>query len=142
MGKFCKINFMVKKLSSQGFTLPELLLVVAILGYSLSMVLLTFINGVALNESSRNLISATAHAEFVLESIKNTPFSTIKTSISSGTWTWDKATVTSNGLTALNTESITTTSTGTNPLDVTVTVNWNDTHARSRSKTLRTLFSG
>jgi prepilin-type N-terminal cleavage/methylation domain-containing protein len=133
---------MMIKHRSQGFSLPELLIVTAILGYSLSIVLLTFINGTALNEASRNLIIATAHAEFVLEDIKNTAFSGLGTSISNGTWTWNTAAVTSNGLTAMNTESITTTATGTNPLDITVTVNWNDTRGRSRSKSLRTLVSG
>ncbi len=133
---------MSKKLSSQGFSLPELLLVAAILGYALSVVLLTFINCTALNEASRNLITSTAHAEFVLESIKNNAFSSLTTNIGNGTWTWNTATVTSNGLPALNSESIATTSTGSNPVDITVTVNWNDLGGRSRSKSLRTLISG
>ena len=132
----------MKKLSFNGFTLPELLLVAALLGYSLSVTLLTLINSSALNEISRNLITATAHAEFVLESIKNISFATTVSSISSGTWTWNTAAVTSNGLTALNTESIATTSSGNNPIDVTVTVTWNDKGGRSRTKVLRTLISG
>jgi len=132
----------IKKLSSRGFTLPELLLVAAILGYALSMILLTFINGAALNEDSRNLITATSHAEYVLENIKNTTFSNIATNITAGTWDWNTSAVTSNGLTALNTESITTISSGANPLDITVTVAWKNTGGRSRTKVLRTLASG
>jgi prepilin-type N-terminal cleavage/methylation domain-containing protein len=132
----------VKKLSSQGFTLPELLLVAAILGYALSMMLLTFIQGLALNEGSRNLITATSHAEYVLENIKNTVFPNLATNISAGAWTWNTSAVTSNGLTALNWENISTTSSGANPLDITVTVSWQDTGGRSRSKVLRTLVSG
>jgi len=136
------MGIMVKKILPKAFTLPELLLMAAILGYAVSVVLLTFINSAALNEASRNLTAATTHAEFVMENIKNTTFPSIATNISNGTWTWDTAAVTSHGLTALNTESISTISTGTNPLDITVTVAWNDTRGRSRSKILRTLISG
>jgi prepilin-type N-terminal cleavage/methylation domain-containing protein len=131
-----------KQLTSHGFSLPELLLVTAILGYVSSMVLLTFMSGTALNEQSRNLITATAHAEFVMEDIKNTAFSNLVTNITNGNWTWNTATVTNNGLTALNSESITTTSTGTNPVDITVSVSWHDTKSRSRTKILRTVISG
>ncbi len=127
--------------SDQGFTLPELLLSAAILAFCLSMVLMCFINSTELNEKSRNLVTATSHAEFVMESIKNAAFSSVATSISGGTWNWNTAAITSNGLTALNTESIATTSTGTNPLDVTVTVSWRE-KGRNRSTTLRTLLTG
>ena len=132
---------MVRLKTSHAFTLPELLLVTGILSFSLCAVLLTFINAVTLNESSRNLITATAHGEYVMESIKNNAFSSLVTNIGGGTWTWNTATVTANGLTALNNESITTTSSGANPVDVIVTVSWRDTHARSRTKILRTLIS-
>lgn len=128
--------------SCRAFSLAELLLVAALLGYTLSVVLLTFFGGARLNEETRNLISATTHAEFVMESIKNSTFSSLVTNINSGTWTWNTTTITSNGLTALNSESITTTSSGTNPVDVTVTVSWKDTQGRSRSEILRTLISG
>lgn len=125
-----------------AFTLAELLMVTAILAYSLSVVLLTFINSSALLEASRNMVTATAHAEYVLESVKNTAFSNIPTNISNGIWTWNTAAVNTNGLTALNSESITTSYSGANPLDITVTVAWQDTRGRSRSKSLRTLISG
>jgi len=132
----------IKKLSSHGFTLPELLLTAAILAYALSIMLMLFINTTALNQASRNLTTATIHAEYVMESVKNTAFALIATNISSGTWTWNTAGVTSQGLTALNGESITTTSSGTNPLTVAVTVAWQDMQGRSRSKSLSTLISG
>jgi prepilin-type N-terminal cleavage/methylation domain-containing protein len=128
--------------TNSGFTLPELLMTAAILAYCISIVLMCFINSTALNQESRNLTAATTHAEYVMESIKNTSFANIATNISGGTWTWNTSAVTSNGLTALNSESITTTSSGANPLDVSVTVTWNDMQGRSRSKVLRTLFSG
>ena len=128
--------------AKSGFTLPELLLVAAILAYALSMILLTFIKGVALNEDSRNLITATSHAEYVMENIKNTAFYSITTFINGKTWTWNTAGVSAQGLTPLNNESVTTLYSGSNPLDITVAVNWRNTGGRSRAKVLRTLISG
>lgn len=125
-----------------GFTLPELLLTAAVLAYSVSIVLMCFINTTAINQQSRDLTAATTHAELVMESIKNSSFANIPTSITAGTWTWNTATITSNGLTALNSESMTTSYSGANPLDISVTVTWKDIKGRSRSKVLRTLISG
>jgi prepilin-type N-terminal cleavage/methylation domain-containing protein len=143
MGKLCTMKLMLRiPRSSSGFSLPELLLVTAILGYASAMVLLTFMTGTSLNEQSRNLISATSHAEFVMESVKNTAFSNLVTNINAGTWTWNTAAVTASGLIPLNSETITTTSTGTNPVDITVLVSWHDTKSRSRTKTLRTVIAG
>lgn len=133
---------MIKSKSSQGFTLPELLLTAAILGYALSIMLMLFINTTALNQASRNLTTATIHAEYIMENLKNTAFAQIATNINNGTWNWNTAAITSNGLTALNTENITTTYSGTNPLTVTVAVTWADNGGRSRSKSLSTLISG
>lgn len=141
MGKLCTMNVMNR--TQKAFTLVELLVVVAILAYSLSAILATFSNTVALNEMSRNLTTATTHAEYILENIRSTSvFSNIATNISSGTWNWSASTVSTNGLNALNNESITTTSSGSNPLTVTVTVSWNDLQGRSRSKSLQTMISG
>lgn len=132
---------MIKIHNNHGFTLPEILLTVAILSYSLSAILATFINSIALNEMSRNLSIATSHAEFVLEEIRNTTFSSISTNITNGSWNWDTAEVGTNGLTALNSEAIAATVSGTTLLDVTVTVSWNDAQSRARTRSLRTLIS-
>ncbi|MBI4308864.1 MAG: hypothetical protein HY591_00880 [Candidatus Omnitrophica bacterium] len=125
-----------------AFTLPELLLTAAILSYSLSVVLVTFVNSIALNEASRNLTTAVSHANYVLENIRNTTFASIATNVSSGTWDWNASTITSQGLTALNNESTAVTSSGTNPLDVTVAVSWNDLNGRNRSRVVKTSISG
>lgn len=127
---------------TQGFSLPELLLVAAILSYSLSVILTTFSGSVALNEASRNMATANSHAEYMLETIRNTTFANIAANIGNGTWNWDTATITANGLIALKSESIAVTSAGTNPLDVTVTVSWSDLNARSRTRALSTTISG
>ena len=128
--------------NNSAFTLPEMLLTAFILSYALSMVLASYVNCMSLNQSSRSLVSAVSHIEFVMEDMRNSAFASIAANISSGNWNWNGATVTSRGLTALNNESITTTYTGTNPLDITVTVSWNEIKGGSHSRTLRTTISG
>jgi prepilin-type N-terminal cleavage/methylation domain-containing protein len=125
----------------KGFTLPELLMAAAILSYSLVMVLASFIGSVALNEANRNLSIATSHAQFAMESIRNTSFASVATSITAGNFTWNTAGVANQGLTALKGESLTTTYTGSTLLDITVTVSWSDANGRTRSKILETLVS-
>lgn len=128
--------------SKCGFSLAELLLTAAILGYALSVMLVLFLNNGRLEEECRNLTVAVSHAEFVMEGIKNVAFSNVTSQIGAGTWTWNTASVTSNGLSALKNESISSSSSGNNPVTVTVTVSWNDSSGRSRSKSLQTMISG
>jgi prepilin-type N-terminal cleavage/methylation domain-containing protein len=142
MGKLCNIKSMTLKKNPQAFSLIELLVVAAIVSYSISAILATFTSSVALNEMSRNLTTATVHAEYILENIKDTTFANIPTDITNGVWNWNTASVTSNGLIALNSEAISVQYTGTNPLKVTVSVAWNDLRGRSRSQSLQTLITG
>ncbi len=125
----------------QGFTLPELLMTAAIMGYALSCVLAAFIGCVTLNAVSRDLSIATTHAEFILESVRNTSFATISSGITAGNWNWSTANVTAQGLNAMKNESTSVAVSGTTLLDVTVTISWTDVPGRSRTKTLRTLIS-
>ena len=125
-----------------AFTLPELLLSAAILSYSLSVVLATYVNSIALNDASRNLSIAVSHAQLVMEDIRNTTFASVATNITNGNWDWNTATIGTKGLTALKSESIDTSLTGSNPLDITVTFSWNDLNGRSRSQALKTSVSG
>ena len=132
---------MRKRLASAlGFTLPELLLMAAILSYTFSVILLSFITSMAINEDSRNLTVANSHAQFVMEEIKNTAFGSIGTNITTGNWTWNTAAVGTHGLTAIKNESITTTYTGSTLLDIIVTVYWTNANGRARNKSLRTLL--
>lgn len=128
------------RLSNKGFTLPELLLAVTILVITLAGVLTFFIKCVFLNEANRNLCIASSHAQFVMEDIKNTDFSSIMTNINAGYWDWNAATINSNGLTALRNESIDTQGSGVEPVDVAVTVSWQDRSGRDRSTSLETLI--
>ena len=127
---------------TNAFTLPELLLTAAILAYSISAILVTYINSIALNEASRNLTTAVSHADYVLENIRNMAFASIAVNISNGAWNWDATAITAKGLTALNSESTAVTSSGANPLDVVVTVSWKDLNSRGRSRAVKTTISG
>ncbi len=124
-----------------AFTLVELLATAAILAYSLSVILATYVGCFALNAASRNLTAATSHAEFVLEDIRNTAFSSVGASITGGTWNWNTAAVTSNGLNALNGESIAVTYTGNTIYNVQVTVSWKDLNNRARSRSWYTFLT-
>ncbi|MBN2830874.1 MAG: type II secretion system protein [Candidatus Omnitrophica bacterium] len=62
------------QLKKKGFTLPELLLAVAILAFAISGMLYLFVNCSFLNNSNRNLSIATSHGQFVMEGIKNAGF--------------------------------------------------------------------
>ncbi|MFZ5801265.1 MAG: type IV pilus modification PilV family protein [Candidatus Omnitrophota bacterium] len=128
------------KLSNKGFTFPELLLAVTVLVITLAGLLTFFIQCVFLNETNRNLYIANSHAQFVLEDIKNTTFSSIMTNIDSGYWDWNTATINSKGLTALQNESIDTQGSGSELLDAIVTVTWQERNGRNRSSSLETLL--
>ncbi len=114
----------------KSFTLLELLLAAVILAVALSILLLEFLSCSLLGEASRNLTRATMHAQYVMEDIKNTTFSSIKANIESGYWDWDSTDITSNGLTPLRNESIDTSVSGTDLLDITVNVSWDDRSGR------------
>lgn len=133
---------MIDSKCRHGFTLPELLLTAVILSYAVSVMLITFISSVALDEASRNLTRAVTHADYVLEDIRTSGFSGLAAGIAAGNWNWSAATITGKGLDVLNTETIAVTSSGSNPLNVTVTVNWRDLNNRSRSRALTTTISG
>jgi Tfp pilus assembly protein PilV len=118
-----------------GFTLSELLMSAAILAYVFTALILLFINAGFLNEANRNKTIAVTHAQYALEEIKNTNFSSIADA------TWNSPTIVSKGLVPLNNESINIVVTGVEPKDVQVTVNWRDRRLRNRSVSFETLIT-
>ena len=140
----------------QGLSLVELLISALIMGFVTSAILISYINNVRLNESSRNLTKATVHAEHVLESIRNAAingFNNLSSNInynnfwncgSNNNVNWSCTSSpnysTFQVLLPSNGESITTTASGTNPLTIQVQVNWSDVQQRARTISLQTLI--
>jgi Tfp pilus assembly protein PilW len=132
-----------------GFTLAELLLAAAMLVFVLSGLLLLFTNCILLNEANRNLAIASSHAQYVMEEIKNADFSTVKASINSGNWNWNRQTILSKCLTTSNGECVAldsealyvTPPAGTDPLEVEITVTWQDRGGKPRNLLLKTLLT-
>jgi prepilin-type N-terminal cleavage/methylation domain-containing protein len=112
---------MKKKFVQNGFTLLELLLAASIMSVALSGMLAMFVNSIALEEAARNMTVAASHVQFVLEDMKNSTFSTLATDIGDGDWNWDATEISGQGLTPLNTESISAQVSGSSLLEITVT---------------------
>lgn len=128
------------RFKKRGITISEVLLAAVILAVALTAILMTFVTTAVLTEANRNTTRATTHAQYVLEDIKNTTFTTVRNH-GSTSWDWNSTTINSKGLSALNNESIDTTVSGTTLLTITVTVSWNDRGGRNRSLTLETLMA-
>lgn len=136
------------RLSDKGLTLPELLLAAVILTFVLSGLLMLFINCTVLNEANRNLTTATAHAQYVMEDIRAAGFGGLETRINNNNGIplgWDLGTTqiqSEYNLTPLSNEAITTlvTQSG-NPLGVSVRISWNDATHRPRQTELQTLIT-
>jgi|TARA_B100000315_G_C14459369_1_gene533023 hypothetical protein len=126
----------------KGFTLTELLLAVGFLVFALSSSLILFANCILLNEYNRSLSIAASHAQYVMEEIKDTNFSSVKTNIDNGNWDWDTSDIAAKGLSSLGGESIDANESGTSSelLNVTITVNWQARNGRARSTFLETLI--
>lgn len=124
----------------KAFSLSELILGIAILGFVLSSLLSLFVHCYFLNESSRNLNIATSHASSVLEYIRSQPFWGLEERINNGEYNYDTAEISSLFNYTLNNESITTSviQTG-NPLGIRVRVSWLERINRARSLELETL---
>ena len=134
------MNLIVKR-KRKGFTLLELLLASVILAVALSVLLLEFLSCAVLSEAARNLTRAVAHAQYVMEDIKNTTFINIKSKIDNGDWDWDSADISNEGLIPLRNEIIDASVSGTDLLDVTVNVSWQNKGGRSQYTSLETLIA-
>ena len=72
----------------KGLTLTELILAAAIMAFVLCGLLVLFINSSILNEANRNLATAVAHAQYIMEEIRNEDtLADVKTMIDNQTFT-------------------------------------------------------
>lgn len=129
-----------QRLSKKGMSLVELMFAAGILAFALCGIVSLFVNCSKLNEANRNLSIAASHAQFIMETIKYTPFANIKTNIDDEVWNWTTTQINANGLIALRSEAIETSAIGTRPLQVTVTSTWQDRTGRNRTFFITTLF--
>lgn len=130
-------------MNKKAFTLAELLLAAAVLALTLCGLLALFTACAMLNDSSRNLTTATAHVRYILEDIRNAGWTGLEARINGGgTNGWDLNTSQVQsvyGLSPLSGESVATAVAQTgDPLGVSVTVSWNDRGMRPRSVTFNT----
>jgi prepilin-type N-terminal cleavage/methylation domain-containing protein len=125
----------------KGFTIIELIVVVAILAVILPAILQSFISSSLLNETSRNAAVAMTHAQYVMEEIKNTDFASIASKVNNGDWDWDRQDIENAGLTALADEAIDAQAGGTDLLTIAITVNWEDRPGRVRNTQLVTYIA-
>jgi len=123
------MNWRTKK----GFSLIELMFGVSILLVVIIAALSSAINSMFLSESSRNLVTASNDAQYVLEQIKTQSFSNISTYIS---------TFPSTKFSNLSGEAVTFPSPAyTSNLDtITVTIAWSERNA-TRTFSITTLFA-
>jgi prepilin-type N-terminal cleavage/methylation domain-containing protein len=99
---------------NSGFTLLEMLFVVAIVVFVITGVLSAFMYGFILNRATTNLVVAANDAQYVLEKLKDTTYANI-------------ASYTDSNFTSLSNESIrVTVTTGTNEKDVVANVSWTE----------------
>ncbi len=125
-----------------GFTLAEVILAAAILVFALAGLLALFISCMLLNESSRNRATAIAHAQYVMEEIKNTNFANIETNINAGNWNWDETEIENESLPVLKSELITTTVPASgDPVEVLVEVEWQDRLGGAQTISLTSIFT-
>lgn len=123
-----------------GFTLAEMLIALLFFGIAIPGVLLVLMHTSFVNEASRSASLATMHAQYVLENIRNTDFTSISSGIGNGTWDWNATQIQAQNLTALQSEQIDTAVSGSDLLTVTVNVTWVDEPDRNRSLSMQTVI--
>jgi len=68
----------IKQPAKKGFTLTEILLAVAILGFALCSILATYISGFVLTATSKNINIATSVASGLMEEIRSASFAALR----------------------------------------------------------------
>ncbi len=125
----------------KSMTIAEVLLAAIFLAVVLSGILMLFVNCMLLNEANRNSTVAITHAQYVMEEIRSTSFTSIQAIANNGTWDLNAIELAASpyNLAVLNVEIIDTTVTSVgNLLDVAIDISWEDRRGRVRSDQLRT----
>lgn len=128
--------------SRKGVTFPEVIISIGILGFALTALLNGMVAVINLNKVSRNTTMALSHAEYVLESIRSTPYTDVVFAVDSGRWTLQGGKIAEEGLAPLKNEMIVTSRDGFGPLVINVVVQWEDAGGRQRSIDLSTIEAG
>jgi prepilin-type N-terminal cleavage/methylation domain-containing protein len=130
------------KRTSKGFTFPELLVTIAILGGSVGALLTFFVQSIELNNISRDMSLAVSHVQYVLEDIRSSS-GVIVTQIDNGVWNYDTDPEFSDkGLTRLQNETVQVQYTGTDALTITVTLGWQMNNGRWQNLIFQTIDAG
>lgn len=134
----------MRRLNQRGFTLSELMLAAMIIAFCLTGILAFFMNSTLLNQSNRDTISASSHCQYILEDIRNTPFSQVSAKVGNGDWNLTAAELAASpyNFTVLPNETVVTSvfQSG-NPLGVSVNVTYKLQGRMDRAYELRTLFT-
>jgi len=133
-------------MKEKGFTMLELLLAAAILGFALTGMLALYTNCIFLNQSNRLLIIASSHAQYLMEGLKSqTSIVDLRAKIDSGYADLKPSMELSNeNLTACccdTSNNCYVTCPTQDPQRVCVTDTWKERGTRDRSVSLQTLFT-
>ena len=136
----------MKKVYPKSLTLTELLLAAAILTFVLCGLLALFVNCLFLNEGNRNLTTAVAHAQYIMEEIRNEDsLQDIKDKIDGGNFTEFQDLPNENmSVCCFNppdTSCLAFCQDGGDPLGIYVRIDWKDRGRRDRYTELQTLIT-
>jgi len=127
---------------SRGLTFVEIIVTVAILGFTLTALLKFFVDAMNLNALSRDVTLAVSHAQYVLEDIRSSS-GVIKDQINNGVWNLSNDSQFNNqALLRIKNETITTTQDNGTPIIITVVISWQEDSGRQEQLTFVTADAG
>ena len=127
---------------SKGLTFVELIVTVAIFGFTLTTLLKFFVDSMNLNALSRDMTLAVSHAQYVLEDIRSSS-GVITSQIDNGEWDLDTdGEFTSRELLRIESETIDVSHDSASPLTITVVITWREKNTRQQQLTFATADAG
>ncbi|MCX5716634.1 MAG: hypothetical protein NTV07_07340, partial [Candidatus Omnitrophica bacterium] len=94
--------------AKKGFTVAESLFAAAIMAFTAICMLELFINCASWLRKGREISVATGHAQYIMEEIRGTDFTQIKSKADSATWNYDAAGLQAKGLVPISAETVST----------------------------------